>query len=328
MINTKFSVVIPLYNKEPHIERALRSVLAQTVQGFEIIVVDDGSTDCGSEVVKSFKDSRIKLIQQENKGVSAARNRGIKEAKGDLIAFLDADDEWKSEFLEIILRLRRKYPEAGLYVTSYDILSPDGKMQKPNFRGVPPAPWEGLFPKYFIAATLGAQPFNSSSASVPKHIFSELNGFAVGNNMGEDLDMWCRIALKYPIAFSTNIGAIYCQNAVNRSCKKYLEMEEIPVINTLRDAVRKREVPVEMLRDVKEYIANRQIELAKGNILSGNLKFARNILSECKTSKYIVRKFWWIFWTRMPKSFTRFSGLAGIIKQITNTFLFKINIVE
>lgn len=324
----RFSVVIPLYNKETHIERALRSVLAQTIRSYEIIVVDDGSADRGAEVVKNFNDSRIKLIRQENKGVSAARNRGIKEAKGDLVAFLDADDAWKQEFLETILKLRKKHPEAGLYATSYNILSPSGKLQKPNLRLVPSAPWEGLFLNYFMAATLGESPFCASSASVPKHIFSQLNGFPVGYNMGEDLDMWCRIALKYPIVFSTNIGATYYQNAVNRSCKKYLNIKEIPVINTLRDAVRKHEVPVEMLRDVKEYIANRQIELAKSNLFSGNLKCARNILAECETSRYIIRKLWWMFWTKMPKCFIRFSGLAGIIRQITNSFLSKINIVK
>ena len=102
------SVVIPLYNKAPYIDRALRSVLAQTFQDFEVIIVDDGSTDGGAKIVKSTTDKRIKLIQQKNSGVSAARNRGIQESKSKLIAFLDADDEWKSRFLEVILRLRKK----------------------------------------------------------------------------------------------------------------------------------------------------------------------------------------------------------------------------
>ncbi len=92
------SVVIPLYNKEPYIKRAIDSILAQKIQDYEIIVIDDGSTDKSAEVVKSFPDPRIRLIQQENAGVSAARNRGIEEAKAELIAFLDADDEWTPIF--------------------------------------------------------------------------------------------------------------------------------------------------------------------------------------------------------------------------------------
>jgi len=112
------SVVIPLYNKGPHIARALNSVLAQTFQDFEVIVVDDGSTDDGAEVVRGVDDPRIRLIQQENRGVSAARNRGIEAARAELIAFLDADDEWLAEHLETIIRLRRNALEVGIYATS------------------------------------------------------------------------------------------------------------------------------------------------------------------------------------------------------------------
>lgn len=115
----KFPVVIPLYNKEPHVKRALDSVMSQIVQDFEIIVVNDRSIDKSTDVVKSFSDVRIRLINQENAGVSVARNRSIDEAKFELIAFLEADDEWMPDYLEtIILRLREQYPCAGLYATS------------------------------------------------------------------------------------------------------------------------------------------------------------------------------------------------------------------
>ena len=92
------SVVIPLYNKEEQIADTLQSIFAQTFQDFEIVIVDDGSTDNSVEEVEKFDDSRIRLIHQTNAGVSAARNRGIEEARGELIAFLDADDEWKPEY--------------------------------------------------------------------------------------------------------------------------------------------------------------------------------------------------------------------------------------
>lgn len=95
-----FSIVIPLYNKEKYIKRTLKSVLKQTFTNFEVIIVDDGSTDNSSEIIKSINDSRICLIQQENGGPSKARNRGIQEAKGEFIAFLDADDEWLPGKLE------------------------------------------------------------------------------------------------------------------------------------------------------------------------------------------------------------------------------------
>jgi glycosyltransferase involved in cell wall biosynthesis len=100
MYRANISVIIPLYNKGLYISQAIHSVLAQTAQNFEIIVVDDGSTDNGADIVKEFADSRIMLIRQDNRGPGVARNRGIREAKGEYISFLDADDEWLPLFLE------------------------------------------------------------------------------------------------------------------------------------------------------------------------------------------------------------------------------------
>lgn len=148
------SVVIPLYNKAPYIARALASVITQTCQGFEVIVIDDGSTDGGAEIVRRLDDTRIRVIRQENRGVSAARNRGIESARTDFIAFLDADDEWMPTHLEALLRLRDRSPHAGAYGTAYLIKRADLAIQVPSIDadGIPPEPWEGLLPNYFRAA--------------------------------------------------------------------------------------------------------------------------------------------------------------------------------
>lgn len=95
-----FSVIIPLYNKESQIKKTLESVLNQTFKDFEIVIVNDGSIDKSIEVVESFDDNRIRIINQNNSGVSQARNRGIIEANRKWIAFLDADDLWKPNKLE------------------------------------------------------------------------------------------------------------------------------------------------------------------------------------------------------------------------------------
>jgi glycosyltransferase involved in cell wall biosynthesis len=116
----RVSVIIPLFNKAPFIERALNSVTSQTFKDFELIVVDDGSTDGGAAIVESFSDSRFRLIKQDNAGPGAARNRGLKEARGEFVAFLDADDEWLPEYLaESLHSLDEQGANAAAIVSGY-----------------------------------------------------------------------------------------------------------------------------------------------------------------------------------------------------------------
>lgn len=217
----KISVVIPLYNKGPHIKRALGSILAQSVTDLDVVVIDDGSTDNGAHLVEQVKDSRIRLLRQENRGVSAARNRGIREAQSDLIAFLDADDEWEPDHLETLLFLHREFPEAGAFTTAYKIFEDNGKASYPNFAEIPSAPWSGLIPNYIRSAALGSPPVWTSAVAVPRSVFDQVGLFVERINMGEDLDMWLRIALKYPIAFSWQGIAVYRRDSKNRLCAQW-----------------------------------------------------------------------------------------------------------
>jgi len=296
-----FSIVIPLYNKEPHIKRTLNSVLAQTVQDFEIIIVDDGSTDKSTEVVKSFSDYRIRLISQKNAGVSVARNTGINEAKADLIAFLDADDEWNPNFLEEILGLKNKYPTAGAYATAYNIYLPDGKIRTARYKALPPAPWKGLLPSYFLAAATGEHPVCSSSICIPKYVFSDVGVFKAGAWWGEDDDMWGRIAIKYPIAFSWEVGSINHREAVNRASNR-LQVVEHPFLETAQKLMNEGKVPANKLNDLRECIAKYQILSAGHNISAGNPKLARNILLNCDTKLLYRQKIFWTFWSGMPST--------------------------
>lgn len=126
--NILITVVLPLYNKAHTIINTLTSVVTQTYGNFEIIIIDDGSTDNGAEIIsQNFHDSRIRIISQSNTGVSAARNRGVAEAIGEYIAFIDGDDEWHPEYLEHIRKGIALYPEAGMLCTGgvgTSILSP------------------------------------------------------------------------------------------------------------------------------------------------------------------------------------------------------------
>lgn len=307
-----FSVVIPLYNKEPHIQRTINSVLAQKVQDFEIIVVDDGSTDNSVEVVKNFKDQRIRLIQQKNAGVSAARNKGVKETKADLIAFLDADDEWMPCFLETVLRLREKYPEAGAYATAYEKCDEKGKKFKPLYKMIPPAPWEGLLTNYFLTAALGEMPIAASAICVPKTILIEFGGFQEGVWVWEDSDLWGKIALKYKIAFSQEIGAAYHIEATNRASNKKLPVNEHPFTKTALEVIKYDKVPVEILEGLNEYVALLEIRFAFRNIRAGNHIKALKILYTYKTKLLRPKITAELLMTLTP---LKFLMLAGQIKR-------------
>lgn len=299
------SVIIPLYNKEPHIKRAIDSVLDQKIQDFEIIVIDDGSTDKGAEVVNSFKDQRIRLIQQKNAGVSAARNKGIEEAKAELIAFLDADDEWMPNFINIILHLKGKYLNAGAYSAAYKICNQYGEMRDLKYKSIPEPPWEGLLENYFLNVT-DDFPLSASSIAVPKKILIEMGGFKRGYWWGEDVDMWGRIALKYSIAFSSQIGSIYYRNSVNRASSKNISVREHPFVETGKNALECDEVPDKIKKDLIEYIAYLQIATSSNNLCANNRKESLKILKSCETTRHYNKKMLIILLSLIPPNIFRY----------------------
>ena len=202
------TVIIPLYNKEASIATALRGVLAQTYQDFEIVVVDDGSTDGGAAVVEQFDDPRIRLIRQANGGVSAARNRGIAEAKGEHIAFLDADDEWMPTFLEEIAALIAAYPECKARATNY-IFNSNGVKSPTILRRMPFTEGRGVLTNYFEVASCSHPPMWTSAVCIDRDLLQEIGGFPVGIKSGEDLLVWARTAVRTQWAYSMKPLAQY-----------------------------------------------------------------------------------------------------------------------
>jgi glycosyltransferase involved in cell wall biosynthesis len=203
------TVVIPLYNNEGEIVRAIRSVLAQSCPPAEIIVVDDGSTDSSADEVKQFNDVRIRYIAQANSGVSAARNSGISAASHGLIAFLDADDEWKPDFLDTILRLVESHPSCSIFATSYLYCDSSSLMRAPILRGVPSKEWAGELSDYFSVASASDPPLWSSAIVIRRDALTSIGGFPVGIKSGEDLLTWARLALEFKIAYNTRACSLF-----------------------------------------------------------------------------------------------------------------------
>lgn len=217
----KFSVIIPLYNKAPYIRKALESVFAQTYTDYELIVVDDGSTDDSARIAEEYilevkgaensgaetTASRLsplafRLIRQANSGVSAARNNGVAQASGDYITFLDADDWWEPTYLERMAQLIEDYPEAGLYACNYVYYKPGKTHVALNI----PTGYIN-YPKAYYES--GAMPVTSITAIMPRTVFDDMEGFPLGIKLGEDFLLWAKTAMHYPVAFLNEPLAYY-----------------------------------------------------------------------------------------------------------------------
>ncbi len=224
------SVIIPLYNKEREIGDTLRSVLAQTLQPTEIVVVDDGSTDGSAAIVREIAAHAplVRLVEQPNAGECAARNRAIAESTGDYIALLDADDQWRPGFLQEIATLIQEFPDCGLYCTAFDIVSHEGEFPAPCPAG------RGIVENFFrdSAHRFIAIP---SASCIPRRVFDDVGGFPDGMKMGGDLYMWIKIARRYRVCFSPERLCRYSRVASNRSAAVYTPEQTAYSFETLYD---------------------------------------------------------------------------------------------
>ena len=211
-----FSIIIPLYNKADYIEKAIHSVMNQTYREFEIIVVNDGSTDNSLKNLQTMiyelrlPEEKIRIIDQKNQGVSTARNNAVKIAKNDYIAFLDADDWWEPVYLEEMNGLIEEYPKAGIYGSSYYKVK-----NKKNISakiGVDKNFESGLINYCRVYAKTLYQPLWTGATIIKKSVFESENGFKPNLKLGEDFDLWVRVAIKYPVAFLNIPLAYYNQD--------------------------------------------------------------------------------------------------------------------
>lgn len=198
----KVSVIMPLYNKAPYVKKAVESVLTQSFKDWELIVVDDGSTDGGPQVVLDMADERCHVYSQGNLGVSTARNCGVRLAKGTLLAFLDADDWWNKDFLKEMVAFAEDYPEAGLWASNYWYVK-RGKTH------VAVEQKTGYFDYAEAYMKNVAMPVTSSSVLISRNTFVEAGGFPVGIKIGEDFLLWAKLAKRGKFAFLNKPLAYY-----------------------------------------------------------------------------------------------------------------------
>lgn len=302
----QISVVIPLYNKREFLLRAVNSVIAQTFTDFELLVVNDGSTDGSEHELKSITDPRLRLLNQRNSGVSIARNTGIENAKADIIAFLDADDYYDPEFLSSIKYLAEKFPDAGAYATGFYRLYPGGKTELPDFGKVHnETNWSGVIRDYFASATV-YPPFFSSSVAVKKSTFKVAGNFEPGVKMGEDIDMWMRIALLFPVAYCKRPLSYYSQES-ETSATKIVKRELYDFSQTRKLLETSGEELHRKFPSLKEYLNMINLETAAGLIMNGKRDDAKKILSKIETKRFVKEKKWWSLMSMFPHFIIQFA---------------------
>lgn len=272
-----FSVVVPLYNKQSHVRETIETILSQRYQDFEIVVVNDGSKDDSLKIVESIKDSRLRIINQENQGVSVARNNGIKASKAEYIVFLDADDIWLLDFLENIYKMTIQFPEAGMYATKYNLVDKNGEQKEISVKGLPSKSenYIGIIPNYFKSAAVGDLPVWSSAVCIPKRIFTSNNiWFPVGEKYGEDQHVWARVAMKYEVAYNTKTCALYMLETENntylKNSKEKEPQESILGLRKFRESIKEEEKKKYFDKYIQRYISSQVLS----NMKNGNKIYA------------------------------------------------------
>jgi glycosyltransferase involved in cell wall biosynthesis len=237
----KVSVVIPSYNAMAYLPKTLESVLQQTFTDFEVLIINDGSSDSIVQWATSITDPRVKLISQPNQGVSVARNTGIAHAQGEYIAFLDADDFWDSTKLAKQVQCLDN-TETGLVYTWTSLINSSGKPINRFFISHTEGNvWEEIVVEDFIC--------NGSSAMVRRSCFDTVGVFEPGLHIGEDIDMWTRIAARYPFAVVKELLTFYRRHSNNATSTRLKVMQGIHRVTEKTF----QSVPLELL-----YLRNRK----------------------------------------------------------------------
>ena len=300
------SIVIPLYNKERFIKETLDSVFNQSFPDYEIIIVNDGSTDSSVFIVNAIEDQRITVLSNQNKGVSHARNFGISKANSDLIALLDGDDLWEPNHLENLYNLYEKFPDCGLYATAYNKKYFNGEKIKASYNGLAKE-YFGIIEDYFSASIKDGIAW-TSAVLIPMKTFRKVGVFDEEMRSGQDTDLWIRIALKDSIAFSSIASSnkiilapkyhlSYSTNRIDRlklfekfkavelpttSFKKYMDLNRFSV--AIERKIAKDYINYRRLRngiDPLNLNFKQRIILNMPSILIGLLKRLQNTLLRC-----------------------------------------------
>ncbi len=291
----KVSVVVPLYNKAAYIGRALRTALAQTHAPMEILVVDDGSTDDSLAAVAAVADPRIRVISQPNAGPGPARDRGIRAARGEAVALLDADDAWAPGCLAALVALLRDYPDAGVAGVGCAVVGPDGRATPLRLSGPARGTFRGVLPDYYACA-LADPPLGSSSTIIRRDAYDVVDPAPSPARLGEDLYLWSQLADRYPIAYDSSLLALYHTDAAGRALNTARDTGEMPVVTRLRHSAAYG-TPA-----VRAYVTKYQLETLTRMVHGGApLEQMAPLFAVCERAGTNRTAWWWVWDALLPR---------------------------
>lgn len=297
MNESKISVVIPLYNKQATIERALLSISAQTKKPRQIIVVNDGSSDNSLAIVECFKSEHpeldISILSQVNKGVSAARNHGIDVATTQYIALLDGDDAYESRFIEEIAKLISHYPDAGVLCTKYSFIFSDGLKHEANWVGMKGRAKHGLLKNYFCMAAKGDLPFSASSVCIAKSAINKAGGFPVGQQMGEDQWLWSLLALNETVAYSKAALSNYYAETSGSLMDTNVPDVELPFSIMLQDLLDTKAITGSLAKDIRAMIRGHLLDLVRRNLQAKRFDVCSDFFKDARLKSLRIKILYW-----------------------------------
>lgn len=273
-----FSIVIPVYNKEKFVAKTIKSVLSQTFTDYEIIIVNDGSTDQSETEILEIKDTRIQYFSKKNQGVALARNFGIEKATTDYICFLDADDYWYPTFLETMQRYSSKLPKQKVFAAAIEIETKN-KTIPAHYSISSKSDFEIV---NFFNASRKESVLWTSSVCIHKSVFEKVGDFDTKIKHGEDTELWIRIGLQFPIVFIRKIMAryVYDCKSISRNLNYYFEKYTFE-----KYAVEEKKNPA-----LKKYLdLNRYSAVIKCR-LNGEWRIAIDIKSEIDLKNLSLKK--------------------------------------
>jgi hypothetical protein len=288
----KFSILIPLYNKARYIEGTIKSVLAQTCTDFELLVIDDGSTDGGADIVAAFDDPRVRLIRKANSGVSITRNLGIELAQAEWVAFLDADDWHHSTYLESLLLLHDRFPEADTLGTDFIKLPDMPGEWPPHWPAVNAAPDFDLITDLPLRWMDGPTLCTSSTAVRACRLKTMQPCFAPGESDGEDLDLFFRVAELAPVALMRSPLVAHRVEVQGSLTSLLPELSMSPYLQRMRTRALSGEMAPTQRRSALWLVAQHEVSVARQALASGNrIEGMRWLL---RGKRAAIGKRWWV----------------------------------